>query len=78
MSSQLYLQKNDTLKGYDIIKKDAILNRESGETSDQTLATVYDPDFIDIMLETLDIEDRREVDYTIISSDEEVNDSPVG
>lgn len=78
MASQLYLQKNDELKGYDIIKKEGVLDRNTGETSDLTLATVYDPDFIDIMLETLNIEDRRDEDYTIISDNEEVDDSPVG
>lgn len=78
MTSKLYLQKNDELKGYDIIKRDAVLNRETEETSDLTLATVYDPDFIDVLLETLNIEDMRSDEYTIISSEEDVDDSPVG
>lgn len=74
--STYYIDLNEELKGYDIIKRKGQI--VEGEMKDLRVATVYDPDTIDLLIEVLDAEDKRPMDGYIVDDSETADDGAVG
>jgi hypothetical protein len=58
---QYYIEPNETLQGYDIMKRDSVVLPD-GKFGPEKVCTIYSMDYFDAVLESLVGEDYREVD----------------
>lgn len=58
-TQKYYIEANDNLQGYDVLKRDGVIDPETGRQIPEKILTLYSLEYLDQILEALNAEDSK-------------------
>ncbi len=58
-TQKYYIEANDNLQGYDVLKRDGVIDPETGRKIPEKILTLYSLEYLDQILEALNAEDIK-------------------